>query len=135
MLEFCRKLKQETAKIRLKLDEFKTKVSDIFKNLRSSQKSKRTRETDNKWKTEKRRKLSFASRAVQFFEKLGSEACGDLINPECGVAQITDLSYETVCDHVSKPYEPVLKLLIEYGCFREEALDTEEQFLQDSASK
>ena len=68
------------------------------------------------------------------FEKLGGEAC-DLINPECGVAQITDLSYETVCDHVSKPYELVLKLLIEYGCLREEALEIVEQFLEDSASK
>ena len=55
MLEFCRKLQQEIAKVRLKLDEFKTKLSDIFKNLRSSQKSKRKREIDNKWKTEKKR--------------------------------------------------------------------------------
>ena len=86
MLEYCRKLQQEIAKVRLKLDEFKTKLSDIFKNLQSSQKSKRKREIDNKWKTEKSRKLSFASRAVQLFEKLGGEACGDLINPECGVA-------------------------------------------------
>ena len=39
------------------------------------------------------------------------EACGNVVNTECGISQITDLIYETVCNHVSKPYESVLKPL------------------------
>ena len=65
---------------------------------------------------------------------LGGEPVNDSFDPESdGAPQITDLSYETLTEHVTGLSRSALKVLLSSGCFRGDALDNVEMFLCDTA--
>ena len=53
----CKKLEEHVNNIKTRLDLFKDKLKDMFKDISCPGRTKRKKEIDNKWKNEKRKKL------------------------------------------------------------------------------
>ena len=133
-LEMSKKLEEHINNIKNRLDLFKDKLKDMFKDISSPGRTKRKKEIDNKWKIEKRRKVGCNFKALSLFMNLGGEPVNDSFDPESdGVPQITDLSYETLTEHATGHSRSALKVLLSSGCFRGDALDNVEMFLCDTA--
>ena len=128
-LEMCKKLEEHVNNIKNRLDLFKDKLKDMFKPWQNKAK----KEMDNKWKNEKRRKVGCNS--CPYLWTLGVNLLMTLLiqSQMTGVPQITDLSYETLTEHVTGHFRSALKVLLSSGCFRGDALDNVETFLCDTA--
>ena len=90
----------------------------------------RKRQYDNKWKSEKRRKVSklhdnvceFENVCKDLFNRLGGKLCGDY-DPEMGVFPITEMTYKALVENIqTNTEEHASENLFEKGCFREVAL-------------
>ena len=124
-----------------KLTAIKQKLSDIFKNNRyfvNEKKRMRKRQYDNKWKSEKRRKVSKLHDNVCEFEnvckdlsnRLGGKLLSGEYDPEMGVFQITEMTYKALVENIQTDTEEhVLENLFEKECFRGAAYNIVEYFI------
>ena len=122
----CKKLEEHVNNIKNRLDLFKDKLKDMFKD-----RTKRKKRWTISGKM--RRKVGCNFKALSLFMNLGGEPVNDSFDPESdGVPQITDVSYKTLTEHVTGHFRSALKVLLSSASFRGDALDNAETFLCDT---
>lgn len=122
-------LKTQLMDLNNSLDKYEKKYLAIWvhKN-KPSRISDAKRKTNNKFKSEKRRKQHMLNKVLNVFISLGGDADGDYYSPTYGIPQITSL--EIPLEDLTHRYlTDCLELLVKDGCFAESALEDVQLFL------
>lgn len=122
-----------------KLGKAKRLLHDAFKVNLSQKNSKKyaaKRQYNNTWKAKRRKTVVQRRKAELLFVSLGGTLVHNYFEPDAGVPQITELSKDELVEVMIEGDKlQALEVLLSNGCFRDEALETVLDYLNDMTQK